>query len=64
MLILRTMLAATLLLMVFTATAPARAAEETVEVWKSPTCGCCSMWSTTCGRVALRSWRTTSKTSR
>ena len=42
--ILRTM-AATMTMLILTVTmTPLRAAEETIEVWKSPTCGCCSGW--------------------
>ncbi len=42
--ILRVMLAAAFLLNVVMTAGPVRAADETIEVWKSPTCGCCGMW--------------------
>ena len=42
--ILRKILAAADVLAAAAVTGPLRAAEDAIEVWKSPTCGCCSMW--------------------
>ena len=42
--ILRMMAAAALMLAAVATTAPSRAGGPTIEVWKSPTCGCCEMW--------------------
>lgn len=42
--ILRTTFAAFCFLLVAGTMNTTEAAEETVEVWKSPSCGCCSMW--------------------
>lgn len=45
MMILRTALvAAGLVLAGAAGPAPAHAADETIEVWKSPNCGCCGLW--------------------
>lgn len=40
----RAMLATAFVLIAAAAAAPSTAGEATIEVWKSPTCGCCSGW--------------------